>query len=96
MAFDDPIVWILILAVVIFLFGANKIPQFAKSIGQAKKEWDQASKAITNPSAILDTPQPATSAAVSAGAAQSALVTQLICQTHLQMILSLQQLGRKE
>jgi sec-independent protein translocase protein TatA len=76
MAFDDPIVWILVLAVVIFLFGANKIPQFAKSIGQAKKEWDQASKAITNPATILDNSQPASSAAISTSAAQSALVKQ--------------------
>ena len=76
MAFDDPIVWILVLAVVIFLFGANKIPQFAKSIGQAKKEWDKASKAITNPSSILDNAQPATSAAVGTSAAQSTLVAQ--------------------
>lgn len=51
MAFDDPIVWVLIIAVVIFLFGANKIPQLAKAVGQAKREFDQASKEITNPSA---------------------------------------------
>ena len=50
MAFDDPIVWILIIAVVVFLFGANKIPQFAKAIGQARREFDQASKEIKNPS----------------------------------------------
>ena len=54
MAFDDPIVWIIILAVVVFLFGAGKIPQFAKSLGQARKEFDQASKEIKNPS-----PEPA-------------------------------------
>ena len=59
MAFDDPIVWILIIAVVVFLFGANKIPQFAKAIGQARKEFDQASKAITNPSSIITEPQAA-------------------------------------
>ena len=47
MALDDPIVWVLIAAVVIFLFGANKIPQFAKAIGQARREFDQASKEIT-------------------------------------------------
>lgn len=50
MAWDDPVVWILIIAVVVFLFGANKIPQFAKAIGQAKKEFDQAAKEIKNPS----------------------------------------------
>ena len=57
MAFDDPIVWILIIAVVVFLFGANKIPQFAKAIGQARKEFDSASKAITNPASIITEPQ---------------------------------------
>jgi len=50
MAFDDPIVWVLIIAVVVFLFGANKIPQFAKAIGQARREFDSASKEIKNPS----------------------------------------------
>ena len=50
MAFDDPVVWVLIIAVVVFLFGANKIPQFAKAIGQARREFDQASKEIRNPS----------------------------------------------
>ena len=50
MAFDDPVVWVLIIAVVVFLFGANKIPQFAKAIGQARREFDQASKEINNPS----------------------------------------------
>jgi sec-independent protein translocase protein TatA len=44
MAFDDPIVWILILVVVVFLFGANKIPQFAKAIGQARSEWNSAAQ----------------------------------------------------
>ena len=50
MAFDDPVVWVLIIAVVVFLFGANKIPQFAKAIGQARREFDQASKEMRNPS----------------------------------------------
>lgn len=54
MAFDDPIVWIIILAVVVILFGAGKIPQFARSLGQARKEFDQASKEIKDPS-----PEPA-------------------------------------
>jgi sec-independent protein translocase protein TatA len=57
MAFDDPIVWVLIIAVVIFLFGANKIPQFAKAIGNARKEFDQASKEITNPSSVSNNAQ---------------------------------------
>lgn len=46
------------MAVVIFLFGAGKIPQFAKSLGQARKEFDQASKEIKNPSAESTYAQP--------------------------------------
>ncbi len=49
MAFDDPVVWVLIIAVVVFLFGAGKIPQFARGLGQAKKEFEMASKGLTQP-----------------------------------------------
>jgi sec-independent protein translocase protein TatA len=44
MAFDDPIVWVLIVAVVVFLFGANKIPSLARSLGMARREFDTAIK----------------------------------------------------
>ncbi|MDG6907097.1 MAG: twin-arginine translocase TatA/TatE family subunit [Nitrososphaerota archaeon] len=63
MAFDDPVVWVLIIAVVIFLFGANKIPQLARSLGQARREFDIASKEIMNPSAPSNAQQPTTSSA---------------------------------
>lgn len=49
MALDDPIVWILIIAVVVFLFGSSKIPQFARALGQARKEFDQGWKGVTSP-----------------------------------------------
>ena len=42
------LVWVLIIAIVVFLFGANKIPGLAKAFGQAKKEFDTASKGTTN------------------------------------------------
>ena len=48
MALDDPVVWVLILAAVIFLFGSNKIPQFARAIGQARKEFESGWKGISN------------------------------------------------
>ena len=48
MAFDDPVVWVLIIAVVIFLFGSNKIPQLARSLGQARKEFESGWKGISN------------------------------------------------
>jgi len=41
LALDDPIVWILIIAVVVFLFGASKIPSLARSIGEARREFDK-------------------------------------------------------
>jgi sec-independent protein translocase protein TatA len=50
MAWNDPLVWILIAVVVVFLFGANKIPQFARAIGQVRKDWEQSSKEFSNPS----------------------------------------------
>jgi sec-independent protein translocase protein TatA len=40
----DPVVIVLILVLVIFLFGANKIPGLAKAFGQARREFDVASK----------------------------------------------------
>jgi TatA/E family protein of Tat protein translocase len=65
MAFDDPLVWVLIIAVVVFLFGANKIPGLAKAFGQAKKEFSDASKSTTDTTAqqaqYPQTPPPMTS-----------------------------------
>ncbi len=61
MAFDDPIVWVLIVAVVVFLFGANKIPSLARSLGQARKEFDGAMKgqvSDTNPKMTVASPPP--------------------------------------
>jgi len=46
MGWEDPIVWVLIIAVVVFLFGANKIPQLARSLGQARREFDNASRGV--------------------------------------------------
>ena len=48
MAFDDPVVWVLIIAVVIFLFGSSKIPQLARSLGQARKEFETGWKGISS------------------------------------------------
>jgi sec-independent protein translocase protein TatA len=47
LGFDDPIVIILIVAVVVLLFGASRIPQLARSLGQARKEFEKGSKGDT-------------------------------------------------
>jgi sec-independent protein translocase protein TatA len=49
--FEDPMQWIVIGVVVIALlmWGPNKIPQLAASIGKARREFDTARKEIENP-----------------------------------------------
>lgn len=46
MAFDDPVVWVLMISIAIFLFGSSKIPALARSLGEARKEFDLASKGL--------------------------------------------------
>ena len=43
--------WIIVAGVLIvfFLWGPNKIPDLARAVGQAKREFDRASKEITSP-----------------------------------------------
>lgn len=47
MAFDDPVVWILIVVVVLILFGASRIPKFARALGEARKEFTAGSQNST-------------------------------------------------
>ncbi len=49
MAWDDPIVWVLIIAVVIFLFGASRIPQLARAFGRARREFEDGMKGTPSP-----------------------------------------------
>ena len=51
----DPLEWIIIgvIVVVIFMWGPSKIPEFARSIGRARKELDAARKEIENPTDAL-------------------------------------------
>ncbi len=46
MALGDPIQWIIIgiIVLVIFLWGPQKIPDLAKALGRARKEFSQAAK----------------------------------------------------
>jgi sec-independent protein translocase protein TatA len=45
MALGDPLQWIVIgvIVIVIFLWGPQKIPDLAKALGRAKREFDEAS-----------------------------------------------------
>jgi len=49
MALGDPLQWIVIgvIVIVIFLWGPQKIPDIARSLGMAKREFDQASKEMS-------------------------------------------------
>jgi sec-independent protein translocase protein TatA len=60
MALTDPLQWVVIAVVVIvfLMYGPKKIPELARSIGLARKEFNDASKVP------LDTPAAAAPAAV--------------------------------
>lgn len=49
MAFGDPLQWLVIgvIVVVIFLWGPQKIPDLARALGRARREFDEASKEVT-------------------------------------------------
>ncbi len=48
MAFDaTELLIIAVIAVVIFLWGPQKIPELARGLGRAKREFDMASKEVT-------------------------------------------------
>ncbi|HUI86663.1 MAG TPA: twin-arginine translocase TatA/TatE family subunit [Nitrososphaerales archaeon] len=67
MALGDPVQWIIIgvIVVVIFLWGPQKIPDLAKAVGRAKKEFDQASKDMQGMATGMTTPQTAAAPAKS-------------------------------
>jgi sec-independent protein translocase protein TatA len=50
LALGDPVQWIIIgvIVVVIFLWGPQKIPDIARALGRAKKEFEDASKEVGN------------------------------------------------
>ena len=56
---------ILILAVVLILFGAKKLPELAKGLGQGIKEFKKATREVTDEiqNTPIDTPPPAKPAA---------------------------------
>jgi sec-independent protein translocase protein TatA len=48
MAFGDPLQWVVIgiIVIVIFLWGPQKIPELARGLGRAKREFDEASREL--------------------------------------------------
>jgi sec-independent protein translocase protein TatA len=48
MAFSDPLQWIVIgvIVIAIFLWGPQKIPELARGLGRARREFEQASKEV--------------------------------------------------
>jgi sec-independent protein translocase protein TatA len=55
MAFGDPLQWIIIgvIVIVIFLWGPQKIPELARGIGRARKEFEAATKEFSNSTSTL-------------------------------------------
>jgi sec-independent protein translocase protein TatA len=51
----DPIEWIVIgvIVLVVFMWGPSKIPELAKSLGLAKKQFDDAKKQFDNPTQAI-------------------------------------------
>jgi sec-independent protein translocase protein TatA len=49
--------WLVVIAVIaiIFLWGPSKLPELARSIGLARKEFEKASKEITSPTTAATT-----------------------------------------
>lgn len=57
--------WIVVILAVLLLFGAKKIPELARGLGQGIKEFKKATKEVTDEiqSAQTDTPPPSKPAA---------------------------------
>jgi len=54
--------WLIVLGIllVVFLWGPQKLPELARSIGLAKKEFEKAAKEASSPSSSTSASQPAT------------------------------------
>ena len=49
---------LILLAVVLLLFGAKKVPDLARSLGQAKKEFEDGGKESARPVVVEQVPEP--------------------------------------
>ena len=72
MALTDPLQWVVIavVAIVFLMYGPKKIPELAKSIGLARKEFNDASKVASGEVPAVSS-TPAVAAAAAAPAASS-------------------------
>ena len=99
MAFEDPLQWIIIgvVVIVIFLWGPNKIPELAKGLGRAKKEFDMASKGISDPlNAALTTATTTTTAAAVTTAAPAKSTDEILLETAQQLGIATQGKTREQ
>jgi sec-independent protein translocase protein TatA len=82
--FEDPMQWLIIgvIVVVIFLWGPQKIPDLAKALGRARREFDSASKEMN--AAMTMTP----AQAVTQVAAQATMPKQTVEVTGDQMLIN--------
>ncbi|MDA4135929.1 MAG: twin-arginine translocase TatA/TatE family subunit [Thaumarchaeota archaeon] len=69
MALTDPLQWVVIavVAVVFLMYGPKKIPELARSIGLARKEFNDAGKTPLTSTSTTTTIPPAAAAAPSTG-----------------------------
>ena len=49
---------LIVLAVVLLLFGAKKVPDLARSLGQAKREFEDGGKEPARPTVVEELPPP--------------------------------------
>ena len=61
--------WLIIVGIllVVFLWGPQKLPELAKSIGLAKKEFDKAAKEMSTPTATTPTTEASADPLIVAG-----------------------------
>lgn len=58
LALDDPVIWILVAVVILVLFGASRIPKFARSLGEARREFEAGSKGTGQTTSPQNSPAP--------------------------------------
>ncbi|MDG6901412.1 MAG: twin-arginine translocase TatA/TatE family subunit [Nitrososphaerota archaeon] len=89
MALGDPIQWVVIGVVIIalFLWGPQKIPDLARALGRARKEFDNASKEM-NDAMSGKVPQATTSSQASGIPAPEKTGDQILIETARQLGIS--------